>query len=193
MVGVKFFWIALLSQSLFIYDSNNKSVVKPGLFTLLQAAIQKLRHWGLQTDKRFIHEVVKWKRQQNKPQIHLPKRRSLGYSEEEYRADRVQGEVTEARKMWAITALSYILLHSRHIQKMGTLEWSEIEVFVPLDIKRSTLMLLAQAQLESWWFQLSLHWLELELDKSWLKFLKKWFQQLWTEYLICQVLSAVGH
>lgn len=50
MVGVKFFGIALLSQSLFIYDSNNKSVAKEGLFTR-QAAIQKLRHWGLQQTK----------------------------------------------------------------------------------------------------------------------------------------------
>ena len=47
---MKFFGIALLSQSLFIYDSNNKSVAKPGLFTR-QAAIQKLRHRGLKQTK----------------------------------------------------------------------------------------------------------------------------------------------
>lgn len=39
------------------------------------------------------------RRQENKPQIHLPKEKKLGiFMNEEYRADRVQGEVTEAGK-----------------------------------------------------------------------------------------------
>ena len=39
------------------------------------------------------------RRQQNKPQIHLPKEKELGiFMSEEYRVDRVQGEVTEATK-----------------------------------------------------------------------------------------------
>lgn len=60
---MKFFGIALLSQSLFIYDSNNKSVAKPGLF-IRQAAIYELKTSRFATKGLFMRWLSEETREQ---------------------------------------------------------------------------------------------------------------------------------
>lgn len=58
----------LYFQSLFIYNSNNKNVAKSGLFTR-QAAIQKLRHQGLQQRKGLF---MRWLREETREKASGP-------------------------------------------------------------------------------------------------------------------------